>query len=301
MGLSFPNRIGIAAGFDKDAVAVRGLGALGFGFVEVGTVTPQPQPGNAKPRLFRSVSDRALINRLGFNSEGLDSVCRRLARIRLRSLPIPLGVNIGKNRITELDNAIDDYCQGLRAVHGYADYITINLSSPNTPGLRDLQAVSHASRLLESLAREGEELTVATGRIVPLVVKVAPDLSENNLRALAEIIAAVGIDGVVATNTTISRPAGLVSEFAEEAGGLSGVPLSPLALNVVGVLRDALPDHVAIIGVGGICDVQSARSMFEAGADLLQIYTGFILEGPALIKVLSTLSRLDQSDVKGYF
>jgi dihydroorotate dehydrogenase len=301
MGLSFPNRIGLAAGFDKDAVAVRGLGVLGFGFVEVGTVTPRPQLGNVKPRLFRSVSDRALINRLGFNSEGLDSVCGRLARIRRRALPIPLGVNIGKNRSTEVVNAIDDYRLGLRAVHGYADYVTINLSSPNTPGLRDLQASSLATPLLEALTREGEALTNATGRIVPLVVKVAPDLDENNLRALAEVMTAVGIDGVIATNTTISRPPGLAPEFAEETGGLSGVPLAPLALRAVGILRDALPDDVTIIGVGGICDVQSARAMFEAGADLLQIYTGFILEGPALIHALRALSCLDQRAVKGYF
>ena len=289
MGLPFRNRIGLAAGFDKDAVAVRGLAGLGFGFVEVGTVTPRPQPGNPRPRLFRSVPDRALINRMGFNSGGLDAVCRRLGRLRERPLPVVLGVNVGINRDTAITQAADDYHRGIAALYPYADYLAINLSSPNTPGLRGLQTAGTAP-LLMALNRGREALAEATGRRVPLVVKVAPDLDEAGLRAVAAAVLETAMDGVIATNTTTTRPADLSPPFAGEAGGLSGAPLAPLSLAAVAILRDALGPDVPIIGSGGICDPGTGRAMLDAGADLLQIYTGLVFEGPALIRALRRLS-----------
>ena len=288
MGLPFRNRIGLAAGFDKDAVAVRGLAGLGFGFVEVGTVTPRPQPGNPRPRLFRSVPDRALINRMGFNSGGLDAVCRRLGRLRERPLPMVLGVNVGINRDTAIARAADDYHRGIAALYPYADYLAVNLSSPNTPGLRSLQTAGTAP-LLMALNRGREALAEATGRRMPLVVKVAPDLDEAGLRAVAAAVLETSMDGVIATNTTTTRPAGLPPPFAGEAGGLSGAPLAPLSIAAVATLREALGPDVPIIGSGGICDPGTGRAMLDAGADLLQIYTGLVFEGPALIRALRRL------------
>ena len=224
MGLDFPNRIGLAAGLDKDAVAVRGFADLGFGFVEVGTVTPRPQPGNPKPRLFRSVPDRALINRMGFNSDGMDAVRQRLVRLRKRPLRTLVGINIGKNRDTPLADALDDYRAVLAAVHDLADYVTVNISSPNTPGLRDLQASHAAEQLLAALSRERDTLGEASGRRVPLAVKIAPDLDASLLCDIAAVVKETGIDAVVAGNTTLSRPAGLEPTFAKEQGGLSGTP-----------------------------------------------------------------------------
>ena len=288
MGLDFPNRVGLAAGLDKDAVAVRGFARLGFGFVEVGTVTPRPQPGNPKPRLFRSVPDRALINRMGFNSDGMNAVRRRLVHLRERPLRTLVGVNIGKNRDTPLDDAIDDYRAGLAAVHDLADYVTVNISSPNTPGLRDLQASDAAQRLLTALRRERDALGEASGRRVPLAVKIAPDLDTSRLRDVAAVVKETGIDAVVAGNTTLSRPAGLDPSFAKQEGGLSGAPLAALALESVAVLREALGEEVPIIGAGGILDPEAGRAMRRAGADLIQIYTGLIFAGPALIRALRT-------------
>ncbi len=287
MGLEFPNRIGLAAGLDKDARAVRGFARLGFGFVEVGTVTPRPQPGNPRPRLFRSPADGALINRLGFNSAGSAVVSARLARLRRRKLGVPLGVNIGKNRDTPASAAINDYLHCLRAVHPYADYVAVNVSSPNTPGLRDLQDAPAAAALLEALVREGDALDAAAHRRVPLAVKVAPDLDEGDLRELAAVVREAGLEAVVATNTTLGRPAGLAREFAEQTGGLSGVPLHARAVEAVAVLRDALGPELTLIGVGGIHDAGTARAMLEAGADLLQVYTGLIFEGPRLVRELA--------------
>ena len=288
MGLPFRSRIGLAAGFDKDAVAVRGLAGLGFGFIEVGTVTPRPQPGNPRPRLFRSTPGRAVINRMGFNSSGLDAVRGRLARLRERPLPAVLGVNVGINRDTPIVRATDDYRRGIAALYPYADYLAVNLSSPNTPGLRSLQTAGTATLLME-LNREREALAEVTGRRVPLVVKVSPDLDEAGLRAVADSLLQAGMDGVIATNTTLTRPAGLPPSFAGEAGGLSGAPLAPLAIATVATLRDALGPDFPIIGAGGICDSETARAMLDAGADLLQVYTGFIFEGPALIRALGQL------------
>ena len=288
MGLAFPNRVGLAAGLDKDAVAVRGFAGLGFGFVEVGTVTPRPQPGNPKPRLFRSVPDSALINRMGFNSDGMNAVRQRLVRLRERPLRTLVGVNIGKNRDTPLADALDDYRAGLAAVHDLADYVTVNISSPNTPGLRDLQASDAAKRLLTALRRERDALSEASGRRVPLAVKIAPDLDASRLRDVAAVVRETGIDAVVAGNTTLSRPAGLDPAFAKQRGGLSGAPMAALALESVAVLREALGAEVPIIGTGGILDPETGCAMRRAGADLIQIYTGLIFAGPALIRALQT-------------
>ena len=287
MGLSFPNRVGLAAGLDKDAVAVRGLARLGFGFVEVGTVTPLPQSGNPKPRLFRSVPDAALINRMGFNSAGLDGMTRRLARLRKRPLRPLLGVNIGKNRDTPLECAVDDYRACLTAVAPFADYVTINLSSPNTPGLRRLQAASAAAELLGTL----DDARSATGehrdQRLPLAVKVAPDLGEQELREVADVLQQTNMDAVIAGNTTLSRPMSLARGFAREQGGLSGAPLAPLARQTVATLRASLPANFPVIGVGGIASREDAQAMLDAGADLVQIYTGFVFRGPQLVRQLT--------------
>ena len=287
MGLSFANRIGLAAGLDKDAIAVRGFARLGFGFVEVGTVTPRSQPGNPRPRLFRSPADGALINRMGFNSAGSAVVSRRLERLRRRGPGVPVGVNIGKNRDTPLSRAVDDYLLCLRAVHPHADYVVVNVSSPNTPGLRGLQDAPAASALLTAVARERDALDTASGRRVPLAVKVAPDLDAAGLGELAAVVRDAGLDAVVATNTTLMRAPGLAPEFARQAGGLSGAPLNPRAVEVVGALRDALGSRMTLVGVGGIHDVATARAMFEAGADLVQVYTGLVFEGPGLVGQLA--------------
>ena len=287
MGLALPNRIGLAAGLDKDAVAVRGFAGLGFGFVEVGTVTPRPQPGNPRPRLFRSRADGALINRMGFNSAGSAVVARRLARLRRRGVAVPLGVNIGKNRDTPPARALDDYVFCLRAVHPYADYVVVNVSSPNTPGLRGLQEARAAAALLDGLAREREALAGASGRRVPLAVKVAPDLDAPALREIAAVARLAGLEAVVATNTTVDRPAGLAPDFARRRGGLSGVPLNAHAAAAVAVLRQALGSDMTLVGVGGIHDPATARAMLDAGADLLQLYTGLVFEGPRLVRDLA--------------
>ena len=288
MGLDFPNRVGLAAGLDKDAVAVRGFARLGFGFVEVGTVTPRPQPGNPKPRLFRSVPDSALINRMGFNSDGMNAVRQRLVRLRKRPLRTLVGVNIGKNRDTPLAGALDDFRAVLAAVHDLADYVTVNISSPNTPGLRDLQASDAAQRLLTALRRERDALGQASGRRVPLAVKIAPDLDASRMRDVGAVVKETGIDAVVAGNTTLSRPAGLDPSFARQPGGLSGAPLAALALESIAVLREALGEEVPIIGTGGILDPEAGCAMRRAGADLIQIYTGLIFAGPALVRALRT-------------
>ena len=265
---------------------MRGFANLGFGFVEVGTVTPRPQPGNPKPRLFRSVPDRALINRMGFNSDGMDAVRERLVRLRQRPLRTLVGVNIGKNRDTPMADAVDDYRAGLAAVHDVADYVTVNISSPNTPGLRDLQSAKSAERLLATLRRDRDALDEVSGRRVPLAVKIAPDLDAARLRDVAGVVRETGIDAVIAGNTTLSRPAGIDSTFAKAQGGLSGAPLAPLALETVANVREALGAEVPIIGVGGILDPETGLAMRRVGADLIQIYTGLIFSGQALVRAL---------------
>ena len=289
MGLTFPNRVGLAAGLDKDARAVEGFAALGFGSVEVGTVTPLPQPGNPQPRLFRIPESRAIINRMGFNSEGLVAMVPRLAALRERDRlrGVVLGVNVGKNKDTPLEDAALDYCRGLEAVYPYADYITLNLSSPNTPGLRTLQSADALRALLGSVLETRGRLA-SRGRPRPMVVKIAPDLVPEDLDAVAATVLETGIDGVIATNTTITRT-GVGSRWQQEAGGLSGEPLRPLALATVQSLYQRLGDRVPIIGAGGISNRADAEAMRSAGATLVQIYSGFIYQGPVLVRNLALL------------
>ena len=289
-GLKFRNRVGLAAGLDKNARCVAGLTALGFGAVEVGTVTPRPQPGNPTPRLFRLREQRALINRMGFNNDGAEAVYRRLAKVRPR-LPLAaiVGVNIGKNKDTPLENAADDYLACLERLHAVADYVTVNVSSPNTPGLRSLQGAAEIRELVTKVKAKAVDLDAASRRRVPLLVKLAPDLESEALIELAEILCEIGVDGVVATNTTLARPfdPAEVVPHAEEAGGLSGAPLKPIALRAIGTLARGLRGRLPIIGVGGVDDVASGRALIDAGATLVQVYTGFIYRGPMLVHELA--------------
>lgn len=282
MGLRFPGPLGLAAGFDKNAEGIDALAALGFSFVEVGTVTGEPQPGNPRPRLFRLPADRAVVNRMGFNNDGAEAVARRLERRRRRGVPRPvvLGVNIGKTKVVPEEQAVADYEKSTRLLAPYADYLVVNVSSPNTPGLRDLQAVEKLGPLLEAVRRRADAVTE---RRVPLLVKIAPDLSDEDVLAVADLARAQGLDGVVATNTTISRD-GLVSspEVVARAGvgGLSGAPLRTRSLEVLRLLRGRLDPETTVVSVGGIGSAADARERLDAGADLLQAYTAFIYEGP---------------------
>lgn len=289
-GLDFDNPVGLAAGLDKNAEAVLGLARLGFAFVEVGTVTPRPQPGNAQPRLFRLPSRGALINRMGFNNAGVRAMVRRLQRLRDggRLTRTRLGVNLGKNRGTALAGAAADYCACLGAVHPHADYVTLNLSSPNTPGLRALQSGAALVRLLEPVRELSARLDGSSGRRVPLLLKVAPDLQPEDVEDLCAAVKRFAIDGLIATNTTVARPGVEDHPLAGEAGGLSGEPLAPLSLTLVRTLRERLPE-LPIIGAGGIHSGASGAAMLRAGADLLQIYTGLIYRGPALVRELAEL------------
>lgn len=292
LGQRFGNRVGVAAGLDKDAVAVAGLARLGFGFVEVGTVTPRPQPGNPRPRLFRLGEDRALVNRMGFNSAGAAAVAANLARIR-PCVGVPIGVNIGKNRDTPIAAATEDYLACLNVLHDAADYLVVNLSSPNTPLLRSLQAPAAARSLLEALIAERKRLASRNGHAAPkpLLAKVAPDLAARDLEATANAVLEAGADGVVAVNTTSQRPDSLRSRHAAEAGGLSGDPLFRLALATVRRLRSCLGDAPALVAVGGIGSAIHAQAMFDAGADLAQVYTALVYEGPALIRTLTSVGK----------
>ena len=287
LGLRFPNRVGVAAGLDKDAVAVPGLARLGFGFVEVGTVTPRPQTGNPKPRLFRLHEDRALVNRMGFNSAGVAAVAANLQRAR-PCVDVPIGVNIGKNRDTPLAESANDYQQCLAAVHEVADYIVVNLSSPNTPGLRDLQAPKTARSLLEGLVALRDRLAAESAtKPPPLLAKVAPDLPPQELEATASAALEAGAAGIVAVNTTTARPESLRSRHAAEAGGLSGQPLFQGTLAAVRRLRRCIGDAPGLIAVGGIGSGSDARAMIDAGADLVQVYTALVYEGPAFARTLA--------------
>ncbi len=289
MGLKFPNRVGLAAGLDKDARAAEGLASLGFGHVEVGTVTPLPQPGNPLPRLFRLPEAGAIVNRMGFNSEGVNAMVRRLAGIRERGRlrDTKLGINLGKNKDTPGEEAYLDYVRGLEAVYPYADYLTLNLSSPNTPGLRALQS-EEALRGLLSEVLEGRERVSGPAK-KPVVVKIAPDLVGEDLDAIARVILELGIDGIIATNTTITRP-NVDARWQAEAGGLSGQPLKPLSLAMVRGMRERLGPDLPIIGAGGIAGTTDAQAMLAAGATLVQVYTGFIYRGPILVQELAALS-----------
>lgn len=291
MGLTFRNPVGLAAGLDKDARAVEGLARLGFGFVEVGTVTPRPQPGNPRPRLFRIPAHGALVNRMGFNSLGVDAMTRRLAGLRQRGRlgETRVGVNVGKNRDTPVAEAAGDYVRGLEAVYPFADYLTLNLSSPNTPGLRTLQSQEALAPLLERIKAAQSRAAARHGRRVPVLVKIAPDLAPADLEIVAGAVRDFEMDGVIATNTTVARPGLDGVAAAAESGGLSGAPLHCLALETVGRLRGLLGPALPIIGAGGIMNLQGGRAMLTNGADLLQIYTGFIYRGPALVRELATL------------
>jgi len=280
MGLEFPNPVGVAPGLDKNADYFEALGDLGFGFVEVGTVTPRPQPGNPKPRVFRLTGARAMINRLGFNNKGVDHLVNRVRAHRFRGI---LGINIGKNFDTPIDRAVDDYLLCLDKVYPYADYVTVNISSPNTKDLRELQGAAELDRLLGALARQRTKLADGHGRRVPLAIKVAPDVDDEQIRVMAGIIASHQMDAVVATNTTTSREGVTGMKYAEEAGGLSGAPLKPKADRVLAALRAALPDEIALIGVGGITCGQDAVDKLKLGAELVQFYTGMVYRGPELV------------------
>ncbi|MCB1236569.1 MAG: quinone-dependent dihydroorotate dehydrogenase [Verrucomicrobiae bacterium] len=289
MGLRFPNRVGLAAGLDKAGTAVDAFGALGFGHVEVGTVTPRPQPGNPKPRLFRLVEHEAVINRMGFNNPGVDRLLENLGRSRRRFRGV-LGINIGKNFDTPNERALEDYVACFRAVYGAADYIAANLSSPNTKGLRDLQNVETCRELVATLQRERRDLALShDGRQAPILIKIAPDLEADQIRDLAAVFSETKIDGVIATNTTIDRAAVAGHRFAPEAGGLSGTPVRRRATEVIRVLREALDPAIPIIGVGGISSADDAREKLDAGAALVQIYTGLIYRGPALVRDLAAM------------
>jgi dihydroorotate dehydrogenase len=282
-GLEFPNRIGLAAGLDKNARCIDGLGALGFGFVEVGTVTPKPQPGNPKPRMFRLPQANALINRLGFNNDGLEAFIANVKRSSFRSKGRILGLNIGKNAATPIENATSDYLVGLDGVYPHADYVTVNISSPNTSNLRSLQGDEALDGLLGAIARQRQVLAQKHGRRVPVFVKIAPDLDQGQVDVIAAALRRHGMDGVVATNTTTSREAVKGLPHAEQAGGLSGSPVLEASNRVIGQLRHALGKGFPIIGVGGVMSAQDAVSKVEAGADLVQIYTGLIYRGPDLV------------------
>lgn len=283
MGLSFPNPLGLAAGLDKNATRVDALGALGFGFIEVGTVTPRPQPGNPRPRLFRLAGAGALINRMGFNNDGVESLGERLRQRRYRGI---LGINIGKNRDTPVAEAARDYREALQAVYPLADYVSVNVSSPNTPGLRDLQLADALARLLEALAETRLRLVGEQGRYVPMVLKLAPDLAEADLAASVATLRRFELDGVIATNTTATRPGVADLPHAGEAGGLSGAPLKPLSLAMLRQLVALLDGTLPIISVGGIASLDEARERLALGASLVQVYTGLVYRGPALVREL---------------
>ncbi len=284
MGLPFDNIVGLAAGLDKNGDYIEALGALGFGFIEVGTVTPKPQSGNLLPRLFRLREQEAIINRMGFNNKGLDYLVARLKESKYTGV---LGVNIGKNRDTPLEQAEDDYLLGFRRVALYASYVTINISSPNTSGLRDLQQGELLRSLLQNLKNEQAIFYDLNKRYVPLVVKIAPDLSKEELQTIAEILLEQKMDGVIATNTTISREGVEDSPFAKETGGLSGKPLTQRSTEIIKQLHAILQDEIPIIGCGGIFSPEDAQEKLAAGAKLIQIYTGLIYQGPGLIKQLA--------------
>jgi dihydroorotate dehydrogenase len=285
MGLNFPNVVGLAAGFDKDGKHIPGLACLGFGFVEMGTVTPVAQTGNPRPRLFRLPKDKALINRMGFNNEGLDALADRLKALRQKGVPngLIIGGNIGKNKLTPNEDAANDYLITFEKLFPWVDYFVVNVSSPNTPGLRELQEKEPLTRLLNLL----QDKNRAQSSPKPILLKIAPDLTESQLDDIADIIRATNLAGVIATNTTISRadlktPASEVEAMG--MGGLSGVPVCARATEVIRYLRQKLGKDVVIIGVGGIDSAATAREKLDAGADLVQVYTGLIYEGPGLVK-----------------
>ncbi|MDQ2075631.1 quinone-dependent dihydroorotate dehydrogenase [Marinimicrobium sp. ABcell2] len=293
MGLQFPNPVGLAAGLDKNGDYFNALGSLGFGFVEIGTVTPKPQPGNPKPRMFRLPEREAIINRMGFNNKGVDHLVRRVERRRYQGV---LGINIGKNASTPVERAVDDYLLCLDKVYDHADYITFNISSPNTPGLRDLQFGDNLSRMLEALKNEQQKRFHEFGRYVPLAVKIAPDMDDAAIEQVATVLYEQGMDGVIATNTTVSREGVEGLKHGEETGGLSGTPVQEKSTRLIATLHGHLGGRLPIIGVGGIMDGESAAEKIDAGASLVQLYTGFVYRGPALIRDAARAAELALND-----
>lgn len=281
MGLSFPNPVGLAAGLDKNGDYLDALAALGFGFIEIGTVTPRPQPGNPKPRLFRIPEANAIINRLGFNNSGVDRLIDNVKNSGYRGI---LGINIGKNFDTPMEHAVDDYRIGLQKVYRHASYVTVNISSPNTKNLRQLQTADALDRLLGELKSEQKKLAQTHGKYVPMAVKIAPDLETAEIESIAALLMKHRIDGVIATNTTISRTGIAHLPVAQESGGLSGAPLTQRATAVIQQLQGLLQGAIPIIGVGGILSAADAQAKIDAGASLIQLYSGLIYRGPDLIK-----------------
>ena len=280
MGLTFPNPVGLAAGLDKNGAYIDGLAALGFGFIEVGTVTPRPQPGNPKPRLFRIPEAEGIINRFGFNNLGVDNLIENVKRARYQGI---LGINIGKNFDTPNERAIDDYLIGLRKVYPYASYIVVNISSPNTKNLRQLQEREALAGLLSALKSEQTQLAQEHGRYVPIALKIAPDLEPEQVSEIAGLLLEYKMDAVIATNTTLSREAVAGLQHAEEAGGLSGAPVKAKSTLVICELAKHLKNEIPIIGVGGIMSGEEAREKLQAGASLVQVYSGLIYRGPRLV------------------
>jgi dihydroorotate dehydrogenase len=281
LGLSFANPVGLAAGLDKNGTAIDGFAQLGFGFVEIGTVTPRPQPGNPQPRLFRLPDATAIINRMGFNNLGVDHLVARVKAARYNGV---LGINIGKNATTPVERAQDDYLLCLDKVHEHASYVTVNVSSPNTPGLRSLQFGDSLKALLDALAVRRQALALASGRRVPLAIKIAPDMTDEETAQVAAALLATGMDAVIATNTTLSREGVQGLPHGEEAGGLSGAPVRERSTHTVRVLAAELKGAIPIIAAGGITEGRHAAEKIEAGASLVQVYSGFIYRGPALIR-----------------
>jgi len=284
MGLDFPNRVGLAAGLDKNGEYIDCLSTLGFGFIEVGTVTPRPQKGNPTPRLFRLPTQRALINRMGFNNHGVNKLLLNLQQTKFKGI---LGINLGKNFNTSIDHAIDDYFLGLQKVYPFADYVTINISSPNTPGLRQLQQGEQLDLMLNVLKQTQQNLTTQYDKYVPLVIKIAPDLTEAQLEEISKQLLNYQIDGVIATNTTLSRDSVQGLAQADETGGLSGEPLLKQSTLIVKKLHTLLRGKIPIIAVGGIMNAADAQAKLEVGASLVQVYTGLIYQGPFLIKEIN--------------
>ncbi|MEW6993847.1 quinone-dependent dihydroorotate dehydrogenase [Colwelliaceae bacterium MEBiC 14330] len=281
MGINFPNPVGLAAGLDKNGECINAFAAMGFGFVEVGTVTPRPQPGNDKPRIFRLPEANAVINRMGFNNKGVDYLVSQVKSANFKGV---LGINIGKNKDTPEEKAKDDYLHCMRKVYNYASYITVNISSPNTPGLRSLQYGAALDELLSSLKAEQQSLSEQYGKYVPVAVKIAPDLTAEEVESIAQSLIDNNIDGVIATNTTLSREGVENLKFGDEQGGLSGQPVKEKSTQVIKLLSQALNNQLPIIGVGGIASSADANEKLAAGASLVQVYTGFIYQGPPLVK-----------------
>ncbi len=292
MGLTFPNAVGLAAGLDKEGNCIDALGSLGFGFVEIGTITPKPQDGNPQPRLFRIVEEKAIINRMGFNNPGIEKGVENVKSAK--NFKGIVGFNIGKNKVTPNENAIDDYLITLRSAYPVADYVAVNISSPNTPGLRDLQSAESTARLIETLKSEQAKLQAEHGKYVPLVLKVAPDLEDQHIKDLARVFLETGLDGLITNNTTISREAVADYTLAEQAGGLSGGPLTARSLDVLKAFKAEVGDKLPIISVGGIMTPEDATARLDAGASLVQLYTGFVYGGPPFLH--KTLKKVGQRD-----